>query len=393
MKRFLSLAIFFLGLSVLYGQTPVNPVSQLDDIVKGLAAEVQQRIPAGGKVSAGTWTYRDALAPLGSYWSVQLSEELTNLPNRAFIVIPTANADVTLSGEIVELANIIRVYTRLIRSSDHAILASFHSDIETNEYFSEMLSGGDGGGDSSSAARDAYEPDSRSNPVTAAIASGEDGTPMNRSIHVGGDQDFFLLEPQTSGALVIETSGGTDTYLELYSADNSRETLAENDDGGSGSNARLRYQVQAGSRYIAMIRGYSNSTTGRYSFLAYLVEPVNIDPDEFESDDEFASAKDIAIGTAQQHTFTNGDDVDWVKFQVSAAGGYAIRARGVNSSRLDTYIELYDENHSSIDEDDDGGDNLDSYLSVRLQPGTYYLMVSCLNSEPEEPYTIRITQE
>jgi hypothetical protein len=393
MKRFISCVIFFLGLSVLYGQAPVNPVSQLDNIVKILAADVQRRIPAGGtpKVSTGNWTYRDILTPLGAYWAIQLSEELTNLPARSFIVVPTANADWTLSGEIVELADIVRVYTRIIRSSDYSIAAIFHSDIEINEYLSEMLSGG--GESSSSIGRDAYEPDSRANPVTAVIASSEDGTPMNRSIHVGGDQDFFLLEPQSGGTLVIETSGGTDTYLELYNAGNSRETLAENDDGGSGSNAMIRYQVQAGNRYIAMVRGYGGSTTGRYSFLAYLLEPVRIDPDEFESDDEFSSAKDIAVGEPQQHTFTNGDDVDWVKFQVPSAGAYAIRTRGLNSTRLDTYIELYDENHSSIDENDDGGDNLDSYLSVRLQPGTYYLLVRCLNSEPEEPYTIRITRE
>jgi hypothetical protein len=394
MKRFLSSVIFFLGLTVLYGQTPASPVSQLDDMVKNLAAEVQRRIPAGGtpKISTGSWTYRDMLAPLGSYWSIQLSEELTNLPNRSFTVVPTANADWTLSGEIVELANIVRIYTRLIRSGDYSIAASFHSDIENNEYLAEMLSGG-GSGDSSSVSRDVYEPDSRTNPVTVVIASSEDGTPLNRSIHTGGDQDFFLLEPQSDGALVIETSGSTDTYLELYNANSSRESLAENDDGGSGSNARIRHEVQAGNRYIAMVRGYSNSTTGRYSFLAYLMEPVRTEPDEFESDDEFSSARDIAIDETQQHTFTNGDDVDWVKFQVTAVGTYAIRTRGVNSTRLDTYIELYDQNHSSIDENDDGGDNLDSYLSVRLQPGTYYLMVSCLNSEPEEPYTIRITRE
>jgi hypothetical protein len=394
MKRFFSCAIFFLSLSALFGQTPVNPVPQLDEIVKNLALDIQRKIPAGGtpKISTGNWTYRDTMTPLGSYWSIQLSEELANVPDRPFVVISTANADWTISGEIVELINIIRVYTRIIRSSDYSIAASFHSDFETNEYFSEMLSSGESGS-SSSVGRDSYEPDSRTNPVSTAIASSEDGTPMNRSIHTGGDQDFFLLEPQSSGTLVIETSGSTDTYLELYEAGSSRETVAENDDGGSGSNARISHQVQAGSRYIAMVRGYGNSTTGRYSFLAYLVEPVNIEPDEFEGDDEFSSAKDITIGEAQQHTFTNGDDVDWVKFQVSAAGDYAIHTRGVNSTRLDTYIELYDENHSSIDENDDGGDNMDSYLSVHLQPGTYYLKVSCLSSEPDQPYTIRITQE
>jgi hypothetical protein len=49
---------------------------------------------------------------------------------------------------------------------------------------------------------------------------------------------------------------------------------------------------------------------------------------------------------------------------------------------MDTYMELYD-----------GGESLDSRLSVRLQPGVYYLKVECLDDEPDEPYTISITAE
>jgi hypothetical protein len=95
----------------------------------------------------------------------------------------------------------------------------------------------------------------------------------------------------------------------------------------------------------------------------------------------------------QEHTFTTGDDIDWVKFRVSQAGRYTIRARGVNSPRLDTYIELYNEDRNLIDEDDDGGEDLDAHLSVRLRAGTYYLKVECFNSEPDQPYTIRVDAE
>jgi hypothetical protein len=116
-------------------------------------------------------------------------------------------------------------------------------------------------------------------------------------------------------------------------------------------------------------------------------------PDEYENDDNADSAKDISPGTPQQHTFTTGDDADWVKFRISRAGRYTIRTRGVNSSELDTYIELYDGNRNSIDDDDDGGEYYDSLLSVRLQAGTYYLKVECLDSEPDQPYIIRIDAE
>jgi hypothetical protein len=180
--------------------------------------------------------------------------------------------------------------------------------------------------------------------------------------------------------------------MELYGRGSERK-LAENDDGGSGANARIRYEVQAGTHaFFVKVRSYDGDT-GAYGFRAWLVEPFRIDPDEYEDDDDVNSAKEISLDTAQRHTFTTGNDVDWVSFQIRQAGRYTIRTRGVSSTDLDTTIELYDGSHSLIDEDDDGGEDYDSFLSVRLQAGTYYLKVECLDDEPEEPYTIRVARE
>jgi len=85
--------------------------------------------------------------------------------------------------------------------------------------------------------------------------------------------------------------------------------------------------------------------------------------------------------------------VDWVKFQITQPGRYTIRARGVVSNRLDTYIELFDTNLTSIGEDDDGGEAVDSRLSLHLESGLYYLKVYCLDQNPDQPYTISIEAE
>jgi hypothetical protein len=229
-------------------------------------------------------------------------------------------------------------------------------------------------------------------PLTVEIGTSVDAPVINRTLHSGEDQDFFLLALNRDGSLIMETTGSLDTYMELYDADSGSQ-IADNDDGGSSSNARIRQTVQAGRRYIAKVGGYDSGETGNYGFRAYMVEQIRIAPDEFEADDDFSSAKDISIGTPQQHTFHSGDDVDWVKFQITQAGRYIIRAQGVRSTRLDTYIELFDSDRNAIDENDDGGEDLDSLLLVRIQAGTYYLSVKCLDSEPDQPYTISITSE
>jgi hypothetical protein len=229
------------------------------------------------------------------------------------------------------------------------------------------------------------------NPISYEIGVDE-GVPVANRILNRDDEEYFLLVPEHDGQLIAETTGNVDTFIEFYNAD-TREKLTENDDGGRNENARIRYRVEAGKRYIAKVRGYSGSDNGSYGFRAYLTIQANLAPDEYEPDNDSASAKQIEIGIPQQHNFHNSNDVDWVKFQITRPGRYIIRARGVNSNRLDTYIELFDSNMSLIDEDDDGGDNLDSRLSLYLQNGLYYLKAECLDDEPNQPYTISIMAE
>jgi hypothetical protein len=394
-KRLLPVLCFFFAVSLSYGQNAANPVARLDDAVKSLAADISKKIPAGEnqRVAVNAWTYYDSAPAFSFYWAAQLAEELTNISGRSFILAaggPVA-ADWTLSGEIIEAAGVIRVYTRLIRSGDHAVAASFHSDFEPGDYLVEMLStGGSSSGGRSSVARDSYEVDSFENPLAVEIAVDSGGPVINRTIHIENELDFFLLTPNRDGALVMETTGDMDTIMKLYNA--SEIELASNDDGGSGSNARIRHRVRSGERYIARVRNYG-SGTGRYGFRAWLTEDATLSADEYEDDNDCVSAKEISIGTPQQHTFTTGSDVDWVTFSIDRAGRYVIRTRGVNSTRLDTYIELYDSDLNLVGENDDGGEDYDSRLSVHLQAGTYYLKAGCLNDEPEEPYTIRIDAE
>jgi hypothetical protein len=227
------------------------------------------------------------------------------------------------------------------------------------------------------------------NPHAYEIGLGEDNAAVvNRSIQEG-DEDYYLLTPDRDGRLTMETTGRIDTYMELYDA-SSRDLLDENDDGGNSYNARIRYSVSSGTRYIVVVRGYSSSVRGSYGFKAFFPGGASLTADEFEPDNDPAQAKTIEIGTPQNRTFHSGDDVDWVTFQITRAGRYVINARGANSNRLDTYMELYDSNLNLIDEDDDGGDSLSARLTLNLNAGTYNLKVWCLDDEPDQGYVLSV---
>jgi hypothetical protein len=488
-------------------QDTESPVPRMDETVKILAGDIHGRLVAekAEKIAVGLFSHQGASVPLGAYWINQLSGELVNISGRPYIVLSggAAGADWTISGEIVALPGVIRIYTRLVRSGDRAIEAAFQSDFERSADLAAMLASAASSPPQGS--QDEWEPDSWEHPLAYEIGGDENAPATNRSIHAG-DEDFFLLVPERDGRLVAETTGSIDTYMHLYNYE-TQEGLAENDDGGSGNNARIRYNVQAGARYLAKVRGYSSNVSGPYAFRAYIItregasswqNPISceigigeetqtlsrtlasgddeeyfllapdtggllvmettgsvdtymelyneqtreklgenddggsgnnarirhsvnpqeryivlvrgydssatgtygfkayftgqgtLDADQYEPDDESSQAGQVEIGTAQEHTFHHTDDVDWVKFEVTQSGRYIIRARGTRSSRLDTYIELFDANLNSIAEDDDGGNHRDALLSLQLQNGMYYLKVWCLDEDPDQSYTIRV---
>jgi hypothetical protein len=224
-------------------------------------------------------------------------------------------------------------------------------------------------------------------PVAYEIGANEDAPTVNNLLE-RDDEHFYLLIPANDGQLIMETTGSTDTYMEFYDAE-SRQKLAQDDDGGRGENARIRYNVEAGKRYVAKVRGYDGDS-GSYGFHAWLIAIVRLNADQYEPDNDSASAKQIEVGTTQQHTFHNANDVDWVKFQITRAGRYTIHTRGVDSNRLDTYIELFDSKLSPIDEDDDGGEGVSSRLTLQLESGLYYLKIECLDDMPNQPYNVSI---
>ena len=503
--------IFFFAAAIIFAQETESPIVQMDEAVKNLANSIHAVLTEkrAENVIIGQFTYMDGIPPFSSYWVNQLTVELTNMRGRNYTILSGNSQDAkwTIVGEIVQAADIIRVFTRLIRLSDRAIEGSFFSTFRRNEHINDMISQASANTGSSSSVRDAREPDSWESPVNYTLGTNPNVPVMNRTITEGdedfflltpdrdgrltaettgnidtimhlynydsgdeiasnddggqgtnaritqnvrantrylavvrgygssttgpygfraflivregassfenpisyeigmsdetavtvnrtlqnGDEDYFLLVPSRSGRLTIETTGRTDTYMELFDSD--EELLDENDDGGSNYNARIRFNVVAGNTYYAVVRGYNQETTGNYGFRAFFPASGSMAPDEYEPDNEPSQAKPIEIGSSQQRTFHSSDDVDWVSFQITQSGRYVINVRGVNNNRLDTYIELYDNNTNLIAEDDDGGDSLSSRLSVNLAAGTYLLKIWCLDEEPNQGYTLNIAEQ
>jgi len=96
------------------------------------------------------------------------------------------------------------------------------------------------------------------------------------TISTAGGQREYAFIPDVSGKYNFSSSGSFDTYG--YLLDSSKTQLTSNDDGGSGLNFSITYDLIAGRTYYLRTKFYSNSTTGTFTVKVIantLVEPID----------------------------------------------------------------------------------------------------------------------
>lgn len=86
--------------------------------------------------------------------------------------------------------------------------------------------------------------------------------PFKASIGAHGEQDVYRFVTTKKGVYTVETQGLTDTFVSLFDA--AGTLIAEDDDSGAGTNARVVSTLQAGT-YKVRVRHYRPTGTGPYT--------------------------------------------------------------------------------------------------------------------------------
>lgn len=85
------------------------------------------------------------------------------------------------------------------------------------------------------------------------------------SIGKFGEEDLFQFTVKTEGKYIIDTRGPTDVVMKLFGPDNPTDVIAEDDDSGLATNARIAAPLVAGE-YFAQVRHYNRANgMGKYS--------------------------------------------------------------------------------------------------------------------------------
>ena len=113
--------------------------------------------------------------------------------------------------------------------------------------------------------------------------------------------------------------------------------------------------------------------------IALILAICDTSVDDYEYDDESDNATWIEVDETQHHTFHNGSDQDWVKFNITEGQNYTIYTHDLcedENVSTDTYLSLYNSSLDEIDSNDDWN-CLDSRICFTAnETGTYYANVT-----------------
>ena len=200
----------------------------------------------------------------------------------------------------------------------------------------------------------------------------------------GGDRaDVYRFSGREGQRVRIEMkSSQIDAYLELF--DVNYASLAEDDDGGDGTNSRLTFTLPHTGAYIVEARAFTEST-GRYSLSISEVEPEK-------------APEPLLFGSTIQGEIDTNDPTDdrgrgFDAYVFHGVSGQRIQAI-MRSGDFDAYLQIgrAGPEFSVLADDDDGlGEGTDSRLSFLLpEDGDYVLRPLPLGSDGRGLYSLEL---
>ena len=189
----------------------------------------------------------------------------------------------------------------------------------------------------------------------------------------GSFLDMFSFEMPEAGRISLSlTSIEFDSYLWLY--DENCEVVTANDDcqPGNFDLSCLTIDIEAGTYFVA-VNSYAASETGLYQL--DLTCQVGFD---FCADCNVGSAAcdEPVTGILDMDDCQLADDGSFIElytFEVVEPGPVII---DLSSLEFDTFLRLYNQDCEEVAVDDDGGDGLNSRMTIDLEACTYVLGIN-----------------
>ena len=192
------------------------------------------------------------------------------------------------------------------------------------------------------------------------------GTPVRGEL-AEEETKWYSIRHNTGSFITIETTGKTDTMLEIYDNNN---LIAQDDDSGENLNACLELYIDANKTYTIKLTSYG----GHAGY--YIIQ-----------------ANQRILTSLNFNSPIRGDlsgSPIWYSVRAASTGIITVETTG----DLDTYLEAYDSSNNLLESNDDGGIELNAKLEILAESGqTYLFKLRGYDSDETGPFTITATFE
>jgi len=186
------------------------------------------------------------------------------------------------------------------------------------------------------------------------------------------EEIWYSIRATETCLLAVETTGSTDTYLEIYNSQ--RSLIIEDDDGGNDGNARVEILAASGNSYLVKLRGYSDSS-GPFRIMAGFT-PIS-------------EVTELRPGAVLSGSITSGQRKLY-SVRTAEAGLYTVETSG----NTDTYLDAYDSSYMYIGYNDDGDNDYNAQLEIIAEANkTYYFVLRGYENDTSGSYRIWVSFE
>ena len=212
--------------------------------------------------------------------------------------------------------------------------------------------------------------------------SGSLTTSSGRSVGCSGCfADLYQFSVTSSQTLnIVLTSSAFDAFLRVLDSSGSA-TIATDDDGAGGSNARI-YRTFAAGTYRIEATSYASGSTGAYTLalntVNVTVTPITVGTAATTVNGTLSASSGSSVGCAGCYASSYG-------FTLSSAQTVQI---DLTSTAFDTYLRVLDSNGVVVAADDDSGDGSNSLIRRSFAAGTYRIEASSYNTGAAGAFTL-----
>jgi hypothetical protein len=211
----------------------------------------------------------------------------------------------------------------------------------------------------------------------------------------GATVDAYAVRLTADQEIQLDLSSDDfDPKLELLTPAGAK--VAEDDDGGPGTNARIRYVVPRAGLYQVRVTAVGSGEVGNYTLTTGLRQELPPMPAPISI--ALGQAVSGALSNTTPRYETDGEEIYAVRYGLRLEGGkvYRIALNAANGSELDPKISIgklvADGSLESLAQDDDGGGGSNALLRFRPETsGTYVFEVQKVG-RANGPYRLMVEQ-